>query len=62
MYTDDTVIYVADKRKENIEQLPGEDLEIIAVYFKTNELIINLKKGVYVSIRVSKNLKNKIER
>ena len=45
MYADDTVIFVADKNKERMEQLLNDDLERIANYFNDNELIINLKKG-----------------
>ena len=45
MYTDDTVVYVAEKDVKNIEMKLNEDLERISKYFCMNELIINLKKG-----------------
>ncbi|XP_057308170.1 uncharacterized protein LOC130646052 [Hydractinia symbiolongicarpus] len=42
---DDTVIYVAHKDVTRIEQLLNQDLERLSLYFRENELIINLKKG-----------------
>jgi hypothetical protein len=45
MFADDTVVYCADKDPNNIERDLNEDLESIAQYFYTNDLIINLKKG-----------------
>ncbi|XP_057312380.1 uncharacterized protein LOC130653901 [Hydractinia symbiolongicarpus] len=45
MYADETVIYVAHKDVTRMEQLLNQDLERLSVYFRENELIINLKKG-----------------
>ena len=45
MYTDDTVIYVAEKDVSIIESKLNREMEIISNYFRSNELIINLKKG-----------------
>ena len=45
MFADDTVVYCADKDPRKIERDLNEDLETIAQYFYTNDLIINLKKG-----------------
>ena len=44
-FADDTVIYVSNKNKTNIENQLNEDLERISKYFHDNELIINLKKS-----------------
>ena len=45
MYTDDTVIYVAEKNIKTIEKFLEDDLEKIARYFDESQLIINLGKG-----------------
>lgn len=44
-FADDTVVYVSDKCFNTIERKLNEDLQSIAAYFYTNELIINLSKG-----------------
>ena len=45
MYADDTVVYVAGKTIENIENQLEKDLEKIASYFDDSQMIMNLSKG-----------------
>ena len=45
MYADDTVVYVAGKTIEIIENELEKDLEKIASYFDNSQMIINLNKG-----------------
>jgi hypothetical protein len=60
-FADDTVIYVADKCSQVIEQKLNEDINRISEYFDKNDLIINLKPGKTESILfgTAKNLSNK---
>ena len=44
-YADDTVIYVWGKSVESIEQTLNKELDKVHNYLKTNELVLNLKKG-----------------
>ena len=44
-YADDTVIYVCGKSVESIEQTLNKELDTVYTYLKTNELVLNLKKG-----------------
>ena len=44
-YVDDTVLYIAGNNIEIIESLLLVDLNLLAHWFKKNELIFNLKKG-----------------
>ncbi|XP_057299458.1 uncharacterized protein LOC130630077 [Hydractinia symbiolongicarpus] len=44
-FADDTVLYFASKRLQDIEDKFNYDLEKIAEYLKDNELVINLRKG-----------------
>ena len=41
---DDTVLWVADKNIEIIESHLSDDFNLLAKWFKENELILNLKK------------------
>ena len=41
---DDTVLWVADKNIEIIESHLLDDFNLLAKWFKENELILNLKK------------------
>ena len=44
-FADDTVIYFAGKYKSDIENKLNGDLENMCMYFRKNQLVINLKKG-----------------
>ena len=44
-FADDTVVYVHGKTKDIVESQLNEDLKNMSIYFKTNQLIINLNKG-----------------
>jgi hypothetical protein len=44
-FADDTVIYVTSKYVSDIEKALNTDLSAISTYLKTNDLVINLKKG-----------------
>ena len=44
-YADDAVIYIASKDFSTINKLLAEDLELLAEWFDSNGLLINLKKG-----------------
>ena len=44
-FADDTVIYFAGKSKVDIENKLNGDLEKMCMYFRKNQLVINLKKG-----------------
>ena len=44
-FADDTVVYVYGKTKDIVESQLNEDLKNLSIYFKTNQLIINLNKG-----------------
>ena len=44
-YADDTVLYLAGKHRQSIQDKLNEDMSFIANWFEENELIINLKKG-----------------
>ena len=44
-YVDDTVLYIAGHNIEIIESILLVDLNLLAHWFKKNELIFNLKKG-----------------
>ena len=44
-YAGNPVLYVADNNIEIIESHLSDDLNMLAEWFKKNELILNLKKG-----------------
>ena len=44
-YADDTVLYVADKDIQSIKAKLSKDMECLADWLKSNELVLNLKKG-----------------
>ena len=44
-YTDDTVVYFADKNVDIIEKVLNLEMEYIGKTCKENELLLNLKKG-----------------
>ena len=46
MCADDTVLYVSDESKENIENDLNQDMQNLLCYFRKNELVINFKKGM----------------
>ena len=43
-YADDSVLYVAGKTCDDIEEKLNSDLEKIANWFVQNNLVVNLKK------------------
>jgi len=45
MYADDTVLYVSNKKPEEIERCLNQDMKNVLSYFQENELMINMKKG-----------------
>ena len=44
-YADDTVLYVSDKCKLQLEKKLSEDVKLASTWFDKNELMLNLKKG-----------------
>ena len=44
-YADDTVLYLAGKHRQSIQDKLNEDMSCIANWLEENELIINFKKG-----------------
>ena len=44
-YADDTVLYVADKDIQSIKAKLSKDMDCLADWLKSNELVLNLKKG-----------------
>ena len=49
-YADDTVLYVAGKEIDSIENKLSKDMENLSRWLSSNELILNLKKGKTESI------------
>eukprot|EP00795_Rhopilema_esculentum_P008370 gene8370-14344_t len=49
-YADVTVLYVADKETDSIENKLSKDMENLSEWLRCNELISNLKKGKTESI------------
>ena len=45
MYADDTVLYVAGKETDSIENNLSKDMDNLSEWLRCNELILNLKKG-----------------
>ena len=50
MYADDTVMYVAGKEIDSIENNLSKDMDNLSELLRCNELILNLKKGKTESI------------
>ena len=60
LYADESVLYVADKTCNVIEEKLNGDLQLIANWFSQNNLVINLKKpkpNVSFTTQTRKHLK-----
>ena len=56
-FADDTVIFLASKHLKEVENRLNIDLQYISTYFRTNELVINLKRGKTESMLFSTSKK-----
>ncbi len=45
LYTDDAVLFVSGKARDQIEQSLNCDIQSISKWLKNNNLVLNLKKG-----------------
>lgn len=61
LFADDTKLYFASKELEEIEIMLNRSLNILAIWLKENQLIINLKKTVFMILHYCKknNVRNK---
>ena len=56
-FADDTVIFLSSKHREEVENRLNLDLQYVSTYFRTNELVINLKPGKTESMLFSTSKK-----